>query len=78
MTCQPRSFDRFPRFAKISYTHTHPQISLLRVLLATDFARERFLAGVSDQVPLHRGDADEALAAHSADGQDFRGPLSRS
>ncbi len=48
-----------------------PEVALLRVLLAAHLARERLLAGVGDEVALHGGHADEALAAHAAHGQDL-------
>jgi hypothetical protein len=50
---------------------THPKVSFLSVLLATHFTREGLLAGMRDQVPLHRGDADEPLAADAAHRQDL-------
>ena len=53
----------------------YPEVSLLGVLLPADFAGERFLAGVGDQMPLHRGDANEPLAANAADRKDLGGTL---
>lgn len=49
-----------------------PQISLLSVLLATDFAGEGLLSRVSDQMPLHCRHADEPFTADRADWEYFR------
>jgi hypothetical protein len=54
---------------------THPEVSLLRVLLAADLAVEWFLPGVGDQVALHRGHAHELLPAHPAHRQDLVRPF---
>lgn len=47
----------------------NPEISLLGILLATDFTGERLLARVGDQMPLHGRHADEPFATNGTDGQ---------
>lgn len=53
-----------------------PEISLLSVLLATDFAGKRLLSRVSDQMPFHGCHADEPFATNCTDWQDFGGTFS--
>lgn len=52
-----------------------PQISLLSVLFATDFAGKRLLSGVSNQMPLHGCHADKPLLTDSAYRQDLGRPF---
>jgi len=54
----------------------HPEISLLRILLATDFAGKGLFASVCHQVPLHRSHTHKLLSAYSTNRNHFGGSFS--
>ena len=50
------------------FTITYPQIPLLGVLFATNFAVERSLSSVSYKMSLHRGDTNKLFTTDPAHG----------